>query len=270
MVKMNKLFEDLKKLIYPDFEGFLERLNESDKIISLILVGSYSRNEERVYSDIDLAIIVEDGFKEKYVQVLHYFGEKNFLDLMIFEENEILKNTRPRLFGVILRNGRIVFCKNKNLLDSLNKIISSKKSFKNHPYEIESIWFRLFWRLKKIESYLKIDKDIAELVALQTHVFIGLMFSKLNNVENYSYTSNLKYMKKEHPKFWKDYLKVIKNPRCITNNLKKIITQLPDFEKYKRRKSLMELDNFLSPITVLEGKMGVSKIKTYLDKIILN
>jgi hypothetical protein len=32
----------------------------------------------------------------------------------------------------------------------------------------------------------------------------------------------------------------------------------------------MELDNFLSPITVLEGKMGVSKIKTYLDKIILN
>lgn len=263
------LYRSLEKAIYPDFDGFLDRMKNFEKIYAMILVGSYSKENSRKDSDYDIAIVVEDGMKEKYVQVLHYLGDDALIDVMIFERNEIINNTRPRLFGVILRNGKIVFCKNEELKKSLNEIIVSKESFESHPYELESIWFRLFWRIKKIDSYLGIDEDIARLVAFQTHVFIGLMYSKLNGVENYSYTSNLKFMKENHPHFWKKYNEVFNDSLNITENIKIIIKNLPGYSYYCEKKSLVELDNFLSPITVLEGGMGDSIIKKEIDKLML-
>ncbi len=65
MVKKRKLDEKLEKIIVEFKRGLIKLYG--DKLVDVLLFGSYARGEEKEYSDIDLAIILRgeiSQFKE--------------------------------------------------------------------------------------------------------------------------------------------------------------------------------------------------------------
>ncbi len=264
-----ELVEQIDKLLQSSYPNLIKKFRESEDIRGAVLVGSYSKSSQLENSDIDLAIIVKDDYKEKHIQCLHYIKNNRLLDILIFEENEIINNTRPRLFNVILKEGKTLFSKSDALYQKIKEIALRDSTFKTFESELDSVWFHYFWRVNKAKYYLPVDKDISDLVCLQIHGLIALTFSKFWGVENYSYTSNLKFMRDNHQAYWKKFVNFANSNEDRIQKIEELLKELPGYKKFSKKESFTELDNFISPITVLEGELDESKIVSDLNSLIL-
>lgn len=105
--------EAIKKLI--DYRA--ELLNHIN-LKKMYMFGSYSRNEQRQYSDIDVAIVVDkiQGDYLKYLSMIWRLGSKfdSLIEPVVFEENQ---NDPSGFFETIVKTGLEI---NENMLSKGN------------------------------------------------------------------------------------------------------------------------------------------------------
>lgn len=98
-----------------DQERIIEKAKKDEKILAIILFGSYARSER--HSDIDVCLVMKpDGYanlelSEKKLEFLIDVSDK--FDIQVFQQLPIYIRIR------ILKEGKIIFCKNMDLLYDL-------------------------------------------------------------------------------------------------------------------------------------------------------
>jgi len=95
-----------------------KKLRESfgEKVIKIILFGSYARNSFNEESDLDILVIVDDenleSYKNKRIELTNYYlSEKNILLSIIIERASTLerfKNHSPFLINVN-KEGKVIY-----------------------------------------------------------------------------------------------------------------------------------------------------------------
>ena len=93
-------------------------LKDYFRIREVVLFGSHFTGKTNEFSDIDLAVISPDFKNKNYEEILNVFAQLALecgsnIELHPFADED-LKNARPTNFlGFILKNGKVVFRKNK-------------------------------------------------------------------------------------------------------------------------------------------------------------
>lgn len=95
------------------------------------------------------------------------------------------------------------------------------------------------------------------------------MYARLWGEPIYNLSESVKYMKQSNYSFWKKYKNIL-NKTNKRKEIEKIIHFLPNSNYYLSKRSLIELDNFISPLTVV-GKecKTIIKYRKNIDKLIL-
>jgi len=92
-------------------KNIVNKVKKDERILAVALFGSYARREK--YRDIDIALILNENLTKKEMSKikLDYLSETSSkIDLKIFQQLPIYIRSR------ILKEGKIVFCKNNDLL----------------------------------------------------------------------------------------------------------------------------------------------------------
>lgn len=105
--KLNSLLPGIEKRIKDSF---------GEKVVKIILYGSYARGDYDKESDIDILVIVDDEnlevYRKKRIELTNYNLDKENILLSIIIENarvaERYKNHSPFLINV-LKEGKIVY-----------------------------------------------------------------------------------------------------------------------------------------------------------------
>jgi len=102
--------KDLKKVIRDLFKNY-------EEIQLAYLYGSYAKGIQTEFSDIDIGVILKTDFKETplYFAELSINIEKCF-DYKINVDLRILNNATPRFLFQVIKNGKILFVKNKTFM----------------------------------------------------------------------------------------------------------------------------------------------------------
>jgi len=92
-----------------------EKAKNDEDVLAVMLFGSYARNEN--FSDIDICVILKPGkfdplfLSKKRLEYLTAFPN---LDIQIFQQLPLYVKMR------VLRDGKIIFCRNEDLLYDLS------------------------------------------------------------------------------------------------------------------------------------------------------
>lgn len=105
--KINSLLPEIEKRIRELF---------GEKVLKIILFGSYARGDYDEESDVDIMVVVDDEdlnyYKEKRIELVNYFLDKEEILLSVIIEQakfvERYKNHSPFLINVI-REGNIIY-----------------------------------------------------------------------------------------------------------------------------------------------------------------
>ena len=91
----------------------LSRLKEVDRII---LFGSYATGRSDLFSDIDIAVIMNSDktFIERTGMLRKHLKATIDLDLFVYTPDEWQKNRHRAFFQNILKTGKILYEKNRN------------------------------------------------------------------------------------------------------------------------------------------------------------
>ncbi|MHA1149745.1 MAG: type VII toxin-antitoxin system MntA family adenylyltransferase antitoxin [Promethearchaeota archaeon] len=89
-----------------------------DEIQLFFLYGSYANNSQSEYSDIDIAVFLDNKFREKplysselSIEFEYYIASKVNIDL------RIINNTTPRFLFNLIKNSMCLFAKNQHILN---------------------------------------------------------------------------------------------------------------------------------------------------------
>jgi predicted nucleotidyltransferase len=111
-------------------EKLEQRLNQifhnHNEILIAYLYCSYSQGNNTKFSDIDIGVVLEDSFQEKplYFASLAYEVKKSF-DEVINIDLRVLNNQPPRFLFQVLKNGKLIYFKDKNFKDEFEiKVIT--------------------------------------------------------------------------------------------------------------------------------------------------
>ncbi|MBN1159809.1 MAG: nucleotidyltransferase domain-containing protein [Candidatus Diapherotrites archaeon] len=261
--------QKIEQVLGKDFAGIFERLFKDNDVVSVSLCGSYGRADNRKDSDIDLFIVGRD-WQNGNVQVVHYITGKTRLDVMLFDYERIVdpEEVHEKLLTVLLKKSRIVFCKDERVRKALMKFSDSSKKYSISESEIQSIWYNLIWNLSKARSYQETIPDLSQIVCIESFYLIGLCYAKMLGIESYSFAESLKIMREKNPLFWQKYLLVLQQEDKISG-LTALLSDLPNADKRNLR-SFIELDGFISPITVIVSSSKNESFKKYMDNLVLD
>jgi hypothetical protein len=261
---------------YPDMKGFEEFISVLYKkldIKGMFLCGSRANktfNTKRNLSDFDFFVITSEKISK--MQSLHYHIEDSRIEIMLYEEDKFCNPSSydKNLLNKLLNKAELIFSKNNDLKKGFVKFSKSKSKKGVSVSELDSMWFKLIWNILKVKSYEKRDINLAEIFAMQNYFFIGLLYGRLCGEPIYNLSESVKYMRKKNYSFWKKYKNILEKPNK-RKEIEKIITFLPNSEYYLSKKSLIELDNFISPLTVVGDECKI--VKSYregVDKLVLS
>ncbi|MEM4605468.1 MAG: hypothetical protein QW103_00305 [Candidatus Pacearchaeota archaeon] len=260
---------------YPDlkgFRGFITAIFKKPDIKGLFLCGSRANktsNIKRDLSDFDFFIITSKKISE--MQSLHYHIKNVRVEVMLYEEKKFLKpsNYDKNLLNKLLNKSELIFSKNNEVKKSFIKFSNSKLKKGVSESELDSMWFKIIWNALKVKSYEKIDVDLAEILAMQNYFFIGLLYGRMCGEQIYNLSESIKYMKKTNTFLWRKYKNILNKPNK-RKEIEKIIPFLPNSDYYLSKKSLIELNNFISPLTVIGKESKIIKDYKYeIDKLVL-
>jgi len=270
MEQINKFLNE-----YPDlkeFKEFIDSLYEKQDIKGMFLCGSRANktlNIKRDLSDFDFFIITSKKISE--MQSLHYHIKNTRIEVMLYEEDKFCRPSSydKNLLSKLLNKAESIFTKNNDVKESFIKFSNSKLKKGVSEAELDSIWFKIIWNILKVRSYEKRDIDLAEIFSMQNYFFIGLLYGRMCGEPIYNLSESVKYMKKTNDSFWKKYKNII-NKSNKRNEIEKIIYLLPKAKYYLSKKSLIELNNFISPLTVI-GKESefIKQYREEIDKLVL-
>lgn len=269
MNQLNQFFynhPELKK-----FKPLIKKLFSKKDISAIFLCGSRSKNtpnKKRDLSDFDFFLITTENISK--MQAIHYHLGDLRLELMFYHENFFLNPSSydKNLLNKILNGAELIFSKNEKIKKYFFTYSNSLLKKDISDSELESMWFKLVWNLLKVKSYEKEDKELAEILSIQNYFFIGLFYGRLCGEKVYNLSESVKYMKKTNPSFFEKYSNLLeKKEKRI--KIEKLIQLLPNSKKYLNKKSLIELDNFVSPLTVVgEQDNKIVNYKKEIDKIV--
>jgi len=270
MDQINKFFNKHPSL--KNFVKFVSLLFIRKDILAMFLCGSRAKktkNRKRNLSDFDFFVISTKKISK--IQSLHYHIGNARVELMLYENKKFChpSNYDRNLLSKILNKSELIFSKNEKVKKSFINYSQAKLKNGVSKFELDSMWFKLLWNVLKVESYAKKDPELAEIFSMQNYFFIGLLYGRLYGQPIYNLSESIKYMRKNNFSFWEKYQNILHKHNKRTE-IKKIIKYLPNSKFYFNKKSLVELDGFISPLTVV-GKEDKKLIKyrKNLDKIII-
>lgn len=258
-------------MISPEFQGILPRLQDDPSIVGVSLCGSYGRGQNRKQSDIDL-FLVGLGWNHGNIQVVHYSVNQKRLDAMLFDYDSIINagESEERLLNVLLRKSQLLFSKDKILERELIKYAHTEKTYGITESEKQSFWYNVLWNLNKAGSYQESDPLLAQTITMESYYFIGLCFARLHGKENYSYAESLKFMRSHNSEFWEEYITMLSEPGDKIKSVFRLLSHLPESEYYLGKDSFIELDSFISPLTVVPVSSDqYIPFQLHMDKLVL-
>ncbi len=89
-----------------EIKNLVSELKKYKKVMSIILFGSYAKNQVKPLSDIDIAIIIKDNDKETETEVATYSSNK--LDVAPFHRLPLYIQFE------VLKYGKVLFVKNED------------------------------------------------------------------------------------------------------------------------------------------------------------
>lgn len=270
MASINVFFKNRIDLL--EFRNMAEAIYNREEILALFLCGSQSNktlNEKREYSDYDFFLITTKIISK--MQSLHYHINDTRVELMVYEKEKFCypSSYDNNLLCKLLSRAEVVFSKEKCVTESFKLYARAKLEDDVSESELESMWFKIIWNVLKVKSYKQEDPDLAKILTMQNYFFIGLFYGRLCGKKMYNYSESLKFMRQNDPDLWKYYLNVLGSNEKI-ENIEKIVTMLPGYENYIKQKSLIELDHFISPITVQgDENFEIRRYKAEIDNLVL-
>lgn len=269
--------EQINKFLnkYPDLKKFKEFINvlyKKSDIKGMFLCGSRANktlNIKRDLSDFDFFIITSRKIFE--IQSLHYHIENFRIELMLYEEGKFCNPSSydKNLLSKILNKSELIFSKKKDVKKNFLNFSKSKLMKGVSESELDSIWFKIIWNILKVKSYEQRDINLAEIFAMQNYFFIGLLYGRMCGEPIYNLSESVKYMKKTDYSFWKKYKRILNKSNKRTE-IEKLIRFLPNSDYYLSKRSLIELNNFISPLTVIgEESKIIKKYRDEIDKLVL-
>ncbi len=147
MIKEKKLPEDIETNI----PSLIDGISKIDEINALILFGSIAKGNRKPLSDIDLALLFKkDVKKEKYPNI--EFLVFNIISSTLKTEEFdliILNNAPPKISYNILKEGKILFVKDKiSFIDFKENIIKYYLDFKYYEDEFNRIFLEKLYKDK--------------------------------------------------------------------------------------------------------------------------
>lgn len=272
-MKIKQINDFLKK--YPDmneFEEFINVLYKKSDIQGMFLCGSRANktyNIKRDLSDFDFFVITSKKISE--IQSLHYHIKEFRIELMLYELGKFCNPSSydNNLLDKLLNKSELIFSKNNKVKKYFIKFSKSTPVKGVSESELDSIWFKIIWNVLKVKSYEKKDIDLAEILAMQNYFFIGLLYGRMCGEPIYNLSESVKYMKKTNNSFWRKYKNIL-NKYNKRKEIKKIINFLPNSNYYLSKKSLIELNNFISPLTVIGKECRMfKKYRNEMDKLVI-
>lgn len=270
---MKQIYNFLKKYSYlNNFESFINQLYNQKEVKGMFLCGSRAKNtfnQKKELSDFDFFIITSK--KVSKIQSLHYHIQYNRIELMMYEEKKFCNPSfyDKTLLNKLLNKAELIFSKNNKIKEYFFNFSKSKLKKGISISELDSMWFKIIWNILKVKSYEKKDIELSKILAMQNYFFIGLLYGRLCGEQIYNFSESIKYMRKKHPSFWRKYKEILnKNNKII--EIENLISFLPHSKIYLTKKSLIELNNFISPLTVMgEEDKTIIQYKRNLDKILI-
>ncbi len=255
-----------------EFKEFIEVLYKKQDIKGMFLCGSRANktsNVKRYLSDFDFFIVTSK--KIAAMQSLHYHIKNARVELMLYEKDKFCKPScyDKNLLNKLLNKSELIFSKNNKVKESFIKFSNSKLKKRVSEAELDSMWFKIIWNMLKVKSYEKRDPDLAEILAMQNYFFIGLLYGRMCGESIFNLSESIKYMRKTNNSFWRKYKNIL-NKSNKRKEIEKIIRSLPKAKYYLSKESLVELNNFISPLTVIgkENKL-IKKYREEIDKLVL-
>ena len=150
------MLETQKKKIDDDIKIIIDYVLDAtrEKVLSIILYGSYGRDEGafyadqkgviHTYNDYDLILVVDDYIESiKLNQIAHSLEEKldvKWIDISQKKKNK-LKNLKLTIFNYDLKYGSRIIYGEKEILNNVPKFKNNEISLK----EVETLYFTRIW-----------------------------------------------------------------------------------------------------------------------------
>lgn len=123
-----------------NIEQLIEYASQDSDVVSVILFGSAARSEHNIQSDVDICIVLRRlnyskiYLSEKKLKYLSVFGD---LDIQIYQQLPVYIRQR------ILKEGKVLFCKNEDELyeiafDTIQKYEDFKHIYEYYLNEIKN------------------------------------------------------------------------------------------------------------------------------------
>ena len=116
-----------------ELERVIEALFKNYEEIQIAyLYGSYAKGTQTEYSDIDIGIILKEDFKPPHL----YFADlslkiESHFNYKINVDLRIINNATPRFLFHVIKNGRIIFQKNRTITHEFElKVLSMYQEIK--------------------------------------------------------------------------------------------------------------------------------------------
>lgn len=192
-----------------------QELIQDSNVLSLILYGSVSRNEESTNSDIDLLMIVNENHLQKR-HIVQYGITIEFVEMHIsYLQDFISKREIPMLFA--LADGIVLFNK---IAATEQLIMESKRIIEDGPPQ-NSHWENESYRIKKRSDLTEIYKDLLDvddLIKFNYIVSILLttaipMLIEMNNLWHQTRKKTMDYLKCNCCEGY-NYIEILLKPEC--------------------------------------------------------
>ncbi|MSU45499.1 MAG: nucleotidyltransferase domain-containing protein [Candidatus Zambryskibacteria bacterium] len=198
------------------FENLIETLNNHEDIDAVLLVGSRARGEEKVYSDIDLAVIFKEN-KEKLFSLFQYIDNRPadifFYDIAQLQKlltDEIISaNTMDGVLISWLEKGNVLFDKSGTLTSFKGSSNDLKKKLEVPATEV-SRWDSLInsayiTNKRYFESNNPEYHELLEIKLLQDLYNIFMGYFEFRNIPWTGEKQMLRYLKEKDSEFYNLY-----------------------------------------------------------------
>ncbi len=160
---------------------FLEELKNNENVLGVILFGSWARGNNRPDSDVDLVVILKEGYR----RTVEYKNNQAFEIIYITEKSalDFWKSNIDDCFN-LWSIAKIVYDKDgtmKELEDEAQKIIKDGKK-KVDAFQVGQFKFSAEDELRAVELMLEKDKGTASLVLSKTTLSLTEQFFDLKQL----------------------------------------------------------------------------------------
>ncbi len=185
-----------------DTGQFLEELKKRSDVLGVIMFGSWARGNNRPDSDVDLVIILTEGYR----RTVEYKNKQAFEIIYTTEKSavEFWKNKKDDCFG-LWSVAKVLYDKDgtiERLKEEAYKIIEAGKK-PIDEYQKDQYKFSAKDELVAVKSKIETDPATANLVLQKSALFLSDLFFDLKQIWSPAPKQRLTQMKEVSPELGK-------------------------------------------------------------------